>query len=194
MAKTQAPPGDLAGWTGDGQERRRSAEQKELEKPRRVLNLLDLEWYPNKKTRRKTLNHYKVFEDVAVLYRHHERRTPVYRLFPPPPKSRPQGRRWRNNPIKTALEIKAEMDAEPGTHQGIIAKRRGVAATRICQLLRLLDLPEAIVDAFVDPKEETRVAQISEKELRDLLPLSRDKAVDRFSDLLSGAIARDGYP
>jgi hypothetical protein len=80
-------------------------------------------------------------------------------------------RAWLKNPIIFARQLRAELDAMPNGNQSMLAERHGVTRTRICQYLRLLDLPEEIVEFTGDPQNQDTTARITEAALRELLSL-----------------------
>ena len=53
----------------------------------------------------------------------------------------------------------------------MLADRHGVTRTRICQYLRLLDLPGEIVEFVGNPLNDVTTANITEAALRELLSL-----------------------
>jgi hypothetical protein len=80
-------------------------------------------------------------------------------------------RAWLKNPIIFARQLRAELDAMPNGNQSTLAERHGVTRTWICQYLRLLDLPDEIVDFIGDPENEATTGTITEAALRVLLSL-----------------------
>jgi len=80
-------------------------------------------------------------------------------------------RAWLKNPIVFARQLRAELDSIPNGNQSMLADRHGVTRTRICQYLRLLDLPGEIVEFVGNPLNDVTTANITEAALRELLSL-----------------------
>lgn len=75
----------------------------------------------------------------------------------------------------------------PNGNQSMLAEQHGVTRTRICQYLRLLDLPDEIVGFVGDPMNQDTTANITEAALRELLSLpSPYEQIDSFARMCAG--------
>ena len=86
-------------------------------------------------------------------------------------------RAWIQNPIRVALNLKAEMDTMAQPDQAVLAQRHGWTRTRACQYLRLLSLPQDIVDFIAAPENNSTVQCITEGNLRSLMRLKSQTEV-----------------
>lgn len=155
----------------------------ELQKARRLeeddSSLEGQDWLPGDNLLRNISEQW--LEDEATLYGVYDRRKLKLSFDPPPLRERRLGthRRWVRNPIHVALELKAEMDQRPGLSQEALADERGVTRTRICQYLRLLDLPEDVVEFIADERNDEVTATVTESALRELLRIEEPVEVRR---------------
>jgi hypothetical protein len=88
------------------------------------------------------------------------------------------------------------MKARPGPTQEAVAIERRVTRTRICQYLRLLDLPGDVIEFIADGGNEEVTGAVTESALRELLRI--DEVVEvvevrrRFYEVVGGAEAKIG--
>lgn len=77
------------------------------------------------------------------------------------------------------MELKEEMERRPDITQEDLAAERGVTRTRICQYLRLLDLPSDVVEFVRDPRNSQATSNVTESALRELLRIDSEVEVRR---------------
>jgi len=120
-------------------------------------------------------------------------RQPRLSLTPPEPlltKSAYLRRDWTRNPIGTALDMRAALDALDVPSQRLVAAQFGVTRSRVAQYLGLLRLPERVVEFFMDSANADAVRHVSETSLRRIAGL-RDPMVQwqEFERLLVTMVA-----
>ena len=93
--------------------------------------------------------------------------------------------RRKPSPIETALKY-AEALREPSVvSKAQVARRFGVSQARVCQMLKLLDLDEGILD-FLKKAEYNEGTYISERRLRPIATLqNRNQQIRLFNELIS---------
>ena len=89
------------------------------------------------------------------------------------------------NPIRTALRYRKTLDADPDLRQSELASQVGLSRARVTQLLNLLKLhPDILVYLAETEDGDARLVGVTERKLRDLVGLPREKQRPAFWDIL----------
>jgi len=109
--------------------------------------------------------------DVQVVFYHRTKRALVLTQARHVGNERAENRRmsWKQNPVGVALKLQKQLESLPARTHGALAKHVGLSRSRVCQYLRLLELPADIISFLVDSSNEAIAATIKERSLQALL-------------------------
>src|SRR5690606_31075548 len=100
--------------------------------------------------------------------------------------TRTRRRAWKQNPVIVAMKLQEQLEALPEQTHSALAKQVCISRGRVCQYLRLLALPSAVVSFMADPANEETAKAISEDALQSLLKLPAGSDVETvFQSLFS---------
>lgn len=124
--------------------------------------------------------------DMQTVYYHRQWRSRAFSVTKPSARlpTRTRRKAWKLNPVVVAMKLQEQLNALPEQTHGALAAQVGISRGRVCQYLRLLDLPSDIIQYLADPANESIVKHVTERALHKLRKGDLQHVLQEFDKLL----------
>jgi len=93
----------------------------------------------------------------------------------------------QSSPIDIALQYSEVLQDPSVTSKAEVARRFGVSRARVCQMLKLLELDQSILEYLKDVADDEGAEHFTERKLRPIASVrNRDQQVKMFNKLIVG--------